>query len=161
MIPNLINYLHRNAIDFRMTCHPAPEPLPAVAHRMPPQGVLVQSTLVVAGDRPVICCVEASATLVSLPRLSLLLGTPVLPGELWALSPPFRGLGVLLPPLGGLMDAATLLDERVASASCISFAAFSRRDVFDIPIDEFLRLERPRIEAITLAGELPEQADLG
>jgi len=161
MIADLIGYLHRNGIDFRMTSHPTPEPLPAVAHRMPPHGVLVQSTLVVAGDRPVICCVAASTQLISLPRLSVVLGTPVLPGELWALPPPFHDLRALLPPLGGLVGAATLLDERVASTSSISFAAFSRRDVFDIPIDEFLRLERPRIEAITLAGELPEQAELG
>lgn len=155
MLDRIVRYLRSNGISIRLSSHPAPEAIPAVAHRSPQGGVFVRTCIVMAGGQPIICCMAKEAA-VSVPRLQATLGVPVLEADSRDLPAPYTGAEGPIPPFGGELGAVVLMDESLLRASAVSFAAFSATDIFDLPLDEFLRLERPRIEAFVTAGELHE-----
>jgi prolyl-tRNA editing enzyme YbaK/EbsC (Cys-tRNA(Pro) deacylase) len=158
MLERVVTYLHANAVSFRLSSHPSPEPLPAVALRLPPGGVMLDTHLLLVGGQPAIACVASGARL-SLPRLSHELSTDVIEATPRELPEPYRGVQGPVPPLGREVGALTLVDERVAVASSVTFAAFTPYDLVEMPFDDFARLERPRVVSFAVGGELPEPAE--
>ena len=157
MLGRIVNHLRENGISFRLSSQPSPEPLPAVAHPVPPGGLLVDTQVLLVGGRPAIACLPRGAKL-DLPGLGHELGVEVIEGSAGDLPPPFTHAAGPIPPLGSAMGVLTVVDTRVTIASTIAFEAFSRSDCVEIPYDDFARLERPRIASFAIGGELPEAA---
>jgi hypothetical protein len=155
MLERIVLYLHSHLVPFRLSSHPSPEPRPLVAHRPPSGGLYIQTHILLAGAEPAIACTARGAQL-SLPRLRTELGIIAVPGTPDDLPAPFNGATEPLPPLGGALGMLTILDASVATAAALSFAAFEPTDVFDVPFEDFARLERPRIASFAIGGELPE-----
>jgi prolyl-tRNA editing enzyme YbaK/EbsC (Cys-tRNA(Pro) deacylase) len=156
MLDRIVRYLRSHAVPFRLASHPSPEPLPTIAVRPPPGGMLVQTHVLIAGGRTVIAVIPRGDTL-DLPGLGIELGTAVAPGEPGDLPAPYTGATGAIPPLGGAFGCLTMVDERVTTTSSIVFEAFSPDDIVEIPYDDFSRLEQPRIARFAIAGELPER----
>lgn len=154
MIERVVQYLRSHGVPFRLSSHPSPEAAPAVAHHLPPGGLFVETHVLLVGDRVAIACTVRGAR-VSTPGLEHELGAPIALGTADDLPEPFQGASGPVPPLGGAIGALTILDERVSQASVLAFEAFSSCDVFDIPYDDFARVERPRIASVAIGGELP------
>src|SRR5262245_27678818 len=155
MLDRVVKYLRSHNVPFRLSSLPSPEPLPLVAVRLPPGGLTLETHVVSVGGRPAIACVGRGAKL-SLSRLSQDLGMEVLEGGTEDLPPPYAGAAGPVPALGGALGTITIIDESVAAASCVVFAAFSPADVIEIPYDDFARLEKPKIASFAIGGELPE-----
>lgn len=156
MLAHIVQYLRSNNVSFRLSSHPAPEPLPTVAYHLPPGGVMVETCVVLIAGKPAIACVARRAQL-SLPRLKNELGAAVFEGSAQDLPAPFTGIDGPIPPLGGALGGiATLLDESLGVAAAIAFPVFSGFDVIELPYDDFLHVERPRIASFSFGGELPE-----
>lgn len=158
MINRVVSHLRDNGISFRLSSQPSPEPLPAVAHEVPPGGLVVDTRVLLIGGRPAIACVPRGAKL-DLPGLAHELGAAVLEGSAADLPPPFTGASSPIPPLGSAMGVLTILDTRMVAASAIVFEAFSRCDCFEVPYDAFERLEHPRVASFAVGGELPEHQE--
>lgn len=158
MLDRVVAYLRTHGVPFRLSSHPSPEPLPAVAHCVPPGGLAVETQVLVVGGQPAIACLPRGERL-SLPELRHELRAEVIEGSPADLKPPYSQAGGQIPPLGGAMGALTLIDERLTSASAIVFTAFSPNDCIELSYDEFARLERPRVASFTTGGELPEHAE--
>jgi prolyl-tRNA editing enzyme YbaK/EbsC (Cys-tRNA(Pro) deacylase) len=154
MINRVVSHLRENGIPFRLSSQPSPEPLPAVAHAVPPGGLVVDTLVLLVGGRPAVACVPRGAKL-NLPGLAHELGAEVIEGSPADLPAPFTGASQPIPPLGSAMRVLTVVDTRVAAASALVFEAFSRCDCFEIPYDDVSRLERPRIASFAVGGELP------
>jgi hypothetical protein len=74
------------------------------------------------------------------------------PGDLpWFLD----GASAPLPPLGRIFGVPLFVDERVANAPVVCFAAFATTDFVEMTYDDLARLEQPRIAPVGIAGELP------
>lgn len=158
MLDHVVKYLRSHGVPFRLVSHPSPEPLPAVAYRLPPGGVVLETHVLLVAGRPAIACTPRGSRL-SLPRLKAELGADVLEGTAEDLPPPYTGAPGPKPPLGGALGVLTLIDEAVSAASAVAFEAFDASDVVEIPYDEFARLERPRIASFADSGELPENTE--
>lgn len=120
---------------------------------------MVESRVLLVGGQPAIACVPVGAGL-SLPRLAAELGAEVVEGSAGDLPAPYTGAAGPVPPLGRGMGALTLIDETVAAASAVAFAAFAPTDIVEIPYDDFSRLERPRVASFAIGGELPERSEV-
>jgi hypothetical protein len=121
--------------------------------------VVVETYVVLISGKPAIACMARRAQL-SLPRLKNELGTEVFEGSAQDLPAPFTGVDGPIPPLGGALGGiATLLDESLAIAAALVFPVFSAFDVIEIPYDDFVHLERPRIASFSFGGELPENGE--
>ena len=155
MIHLVVRHLREHNVPFRLASHPAPEPLPAVAPYVPVGGMVVETQLLFLGGKLAVACIPAGEQL-SLPALRNELRTEVMEGNAADLPPPFASAAGPFPPLGTALGILTVVDQRVTMATPIVFAAFSRQDYFEIPFDEFARLERPRIASFAVGGELPE-----
>jgi prolyl-tRNA editing enzyme YbaK/EbsC (Cys-tRNA(Pro) deacylase) len=132
-----------------------------VAERLPAGGAWVETQVVLVDGAPAIACMPPGEQL-SYPALANALGTDaVLEGSTADLPAPFTSAKGPVPPLGGVMNALTLVDEGLIGASALVFAAFSASDIVEIPYDELARLERPRIAKFALGGELPQSAMTG
>jgi prolyl-tRNA editing enzyme YbaK/EbsC (Cys-tRNA(Pro) deacylase) len=156
MLAQVVHYLQDHGTSFRLSSQPTPEPLPAVAHAVPPGGLVVETQVLLVGGRAAIACIARGAK-VSLPQLGRELGMVVVeagPGDLPA---PYSSATGPIPPLGGAMDVLTIVDTRAMQASALVFTAFSAFDFLELPIDEFARLERPRVASFATGGELPER----
>jgi len=117
---------------------------------------MLETHLVLIGGQPAIACTARGAQL-NLPRFTHEMGAAVLEGNLEDLPPAYACAHGPLPPLGGALGVLTVIDEAVAAASSVVFAAFSSTDIVEIPYDDFSRLERPRIASFAIGGELPER----
>jgi prolyl-tRNA editing enzyme YbaK/EbsC (Cys-tRNA(Pro) deacylase) len=157
MLDRVVRYLREHGTPFRLTSQPSPEPLPAVAHSVPPGGLMVETQVLLVGGQPAIACSPRGVKL-ELPALVHELRLDVVEATPADLPPPFTGAAGPIPPLGGLMGLLTIVDARVATAAAITFAAFSPSDYLDIPYDDLARLERPRVASFAIGGELPEPA---
>jgi prolyl-tRNA editing enzyme YbaK/EbsC (Cys-tRNA(Pro) deacylase) len=158
MLGRIVNHLRENGISFRLSSQPSPEPLPEVAHPVPPGGLVVDTTVLLAGGRAAVAVVPRG-TKVDLPALVNELKAEVIEATPADLPPPFTGAAGPIPPLGTALGVPTIIDTRVTIASAVVFEAFSRSDCIEIPYDEFARLERPRIASFAAFGELPERTD--
>src|SRR5262249_47414221 len=107
-----------------------------------------------------IACTARGAE-VSLPQLKIELGADVLAATADDLPPPFTSAEGPLPPLGRAFGALTIVDERLAAVSALAFDAFSSTMGFEVPYDDYCRLERPRFAAFAIGGELPARTEEG
>jgi prolyl-tRNA editing enzyme YbaK/EbsC (Cys-tRNA(Pro) deacylase) len=155
MLDRVVHHLRANGISFRLSSQPSPEPLPEVAQSIPPGGLFVETRVLLVAGRPAVAVIPRGAQ-VSLPALTNELSAEVIEGSPADLPPPFTGAAGSIPPLGSAMGVLTMIDTRVSLASAIVFTAFSPHDAFEIPFDEYARLERPRISSFAVGGELPE-----
>jgi prolyl-tRNA editing enzyme YbaK/EbsC (Cys-tRNA(Pro) deacylase) len=160
MLDHVVKYLRSHDVPFRLFSHPSPEALPAVAYRLPPGGVMVETHVLLVAGRPAIACMTRGSRM-SLPRLKAELGADVLEGTAEDLPPPYTGVAGPTPPLGSALGVLTIVDEAVAAASSVAFEAFASSDVVEIPYDDFARLERPRVGSFSVGGELPENTEAG
>lgn len=158
MLDHVVQYLRSHEVPFRLFSHPSPEPLPAVAYRLPSGGIMLETHVLLVGGRPAIACTTRGAKL-NLPRLRSDLGAEVIEGSAEDLPPPYTGVSGPMPPLGRAIGALTLIDEAVTAASAVAFAAFASTDIVEIPYDDFSRLEQPRIASFAIGGELPERSE--
>ncbi len=158
MLGRIVNHLKKNGISFRLSSQPSPEPLPEIVHPVPPGGLVVDTTVLLAGGRAAVACLPRGCKL-DLPALVNELEVEVVEATPADLPPPFNGAAEPIPPLGSALGALTIVDTRVTIASAIVFEAFSRSDCIEIPYDELARLERPRIASFAVGGELPESVE--
>lgn len=158
LLDRIVWYLRAHQISFRLTSRPSPESLPDVAFAVSPASVRVQTRLLLVGGRPAIACVARGAK-VSLQRLAHELGVPVSEAVRAYLPPPYTRASGPIPPLGGAMDAITIVDAGVTNAPAIAFEVFSAFDCIELPYDDFARHERPRVASFAIGGELPEQTE--
>jgi Ala-tRNA(Pro) deacylase len=155
MLPRLVEYLRSNGIPFRLESYPSPEKEPAVAAQTRPRSaVAVDTRVLLVNGRPAIGCMAIGEEL-NLAGLRNSLGVEIVdagsPDDL-----PWFAEGIVgpLPPFGRLFGVPLFVDERVADADVISFAAFSTTDFVEIQYDDLARLEQPRVCPVGIAGEL-------
>lgn len=158
MLGRVVDHLREHGISFRLSSQPSPEPLPEVAHPVPPGGIAVDTTVLLVGSRPAVACVPRGAKL-NLPGLAHELGAAVIEATPDDLPPPFTHAARPIPPLGSVLGVLTIVDTRVTLASAVAFEAFSRSEHIEIPYDELARLERPRIASFAAGGELPRSTE--
>ena len=154
MIDDVVRYLREGKVSFRAISYAAPEPEPAVAHRLPPGGQLVDAHVVLVDGKPAIACIQ-SGEMVDLAALARETGAPALESSTAELLDQYRGAPEPVPPLGGVFGVPLFVDERVAQAAVLTFRAFDANDYVELLYEDFARLERPRVAAFATAGELP------
>jgi prolyl-tRNA editing enzyme YbaK/EbsC (Cys-tRNA(Pro) deacylase) len=130
--------------------------MPHAGHLIPPHAVLVEARVVTVDGRLVLACVRSGDGL-DLAALSHELGgvaMEALPAEL-----PERlaAGGEVIPPLGKLLGLPLIVDEDVENCTTLVFHGRAYDDYFELPYEDFARLEQPRIASFARAGEL-EQA---
>lgn len=157
MLGRVVEYLRSNAVPFRLVSYPSPEPQPPVAHLVRPEhGLLAIDTRVLLVDgRLALGVVPRDEAIDALGLRASLGATIVEEGGPVDLPWPFANASPPIPPLGRLFGAAVFVDENVAGASLISFAAFAGTDFVEMLYDDFARVEQPRIMQLARAGELP------
>lgn len=154
MIDAVVHYLHEAGIPFRLTSYPAPEPLPQVAHRLPPSAQLVETRVVLVDGRPALAC-TICGELVSLPALATETGGVVVDSDTEELTGDYHSAAGPIPPLGGLIGVPLFVDVRVAELPNVAFRAFGPNDYLEISYDDLALVEHPLVAAFGEAGELP------
>jgi prolyl-tRNA editing enzyme YbaK/EbsC (Cys-tRNA(Pro) deacylase) len=154
MIEAIVRYLRGSGVPFRMTSYPMPEPEPPVAHRFVAGARLVDVHVVLVDGRPALVCIPAGAH-VDLAALANETGAAVLETTSAELRDEYRGAPEPLPPLGGVFGVPLFVDEQVLQAPVVAFRAFSSNDYVELSYDDLALLERPRVAAFALWGELP------
>ncbi len=56
MLERVVHYLHSHDVPFRLSSYPSPEPLPGVAYRLPPGGVMVETRVLLVDGQPTVAC---------------------------------------------------------------------------------------------------------
>jgi len=158
-IEGVVEYLQRAGAAFRLTSYPVPEPQPAIAHALRPGGQIVQTRVVLVDGRPAIACAPEGLSF-DLAGMGAEIGASVLEGSSDDLPGPFRGAPEPLPPLGHLLHVPLLVDESLASCSTLAFRSFSSGAYVEIPYEEFLRIEQPKVLRVAIAGALAAAARL-
>lgn len=158
MLDQVVHYLKAHGASFRLSSLASPEPLPMVAYRVPPGGLVVETQVLLVGGRAAIAVMPRGAK-PSLPGLQHELGASVVDGAPADLPPPYSRAAGWIPPLGGAMGVLTIVDEAVAVAAALVFTAFAPGDVIEVPYDDFARVERPRIASFAIGGELPASGE--
>jgi len=153
MLGTIVNYLHGARIPFRLASYPSEESLPLAAHRLPPGGLLVDARLFLVSGGALLIAFPASEV-VDLAAISSRLGGVVVPGTNDALPSEFRHVVGPIPPLGQLFGLPLVLDQRIPQSEVVVFRAFAASDYFEIPYDDYARLEQPRLASFSSAGEL-------
>jgi Ala-tRNA(Pro) deacylase len=156
MLARVVEYLRMHDVTFRLESFPSPEPQPAVAHHLPLENMLdVESRVLLVDGRPAIACIPRGDELNLSGLRNSINAELVEEGELEDL-PWFLEQGESsMPPLGRMFGVPLFVDERVASAPALCFAAFSPTDFVEIAYDDLARLEQPRVAPVGVAGELP------
>lgn len=153
MIETIVRYLHGARVPFRLASYPSEEQLPKAAHRLPVGGMVVDTEIVLLDGRAVLTCFPAGET-PDLAAVGAALGGVAIGGTMEELPGEFRYAGRPIPPLGQLLGLPLVLDERVTSCAVLVFGAFGESDYFEVPYEDFARLEQPRIASFASAGEL-------
>jgi prolyl-tRNA editing enzyme YbaK/EbsC (Cys-tRNA(Pro) deacylase) len=153
MLGTLVEYLHNARVPFRLASYPSEEERPIAGHPIPARGILVDTRLFVVDGRAVLAAFPASEG-VDLAAISTALGGIVAPATRDELPAEFRRATGPVPPFGQLFGVPIVLDARVAGAATIVFRAFGESVYFEIPYDEWARLEQPRLAPFASAGEL-------
>jgi Ala-tRNA(Pro) deacylase len=116
--------------------------------------VLVDSRLVLVDGRAVLVAFPHGQSLDMAGLGACLGGGAVLEAGPEELANEFRYAEEPIPPLGQLFGVPLVLDERVTRHSVIVFRAFGESVYFEIPYEDYARLEQPRIAAFAFLGEL-------
>ena len=157
MLDTIVRYLHGARVPFKLTSYPSEEPAPHVAHLMPPNSVLVDTEVIRVGGRSALACFPAGESVDYAAIGAALGGVAVpgdpsdLPGELATASPP-------IPPLGQLSGLTLVVEERITQSPTLVFQAFGGSDFFEVPYDDWARLEAPRLASFASMGELESAA---
>jgi hypothetical protein len=156
MLARVVEYLRTNDVPFRLESFPSPEPEPAVAHPLRSgSAVLVDSRVLLVDGRPAIACMPKGDELNLAGIRNILNAELVEEGGLDDLPWFLDQVGSPMPPLGRLFGVPLFVDERVASAAMLCFAAFSTADFIEMTYDDLARIEQPRVGPVGVAGELP------
>jgi prolyl-tRNA editing enzyme YbaK/EbsC (Cys-tRNA(Pro) deacylase) len=153
MLDTIVRYLHESLVPFHLASYPSPEREPAPVHPIPPHGMLIDTRFITVDGRLVLACFRAGEN-VDLAAIGSELGgvaVEALPEHLPEVLLQFDGA---IPPLGKLLGVPLVVDEAIESCAIIVFRGFGHSDYFDVPYDDFARLEQPRIASFARAGEL-------
>jgi prolyl-tRNA editing enzyme YbaK/EbsC (Cys-tRNA(Pro) deacylase) len=156
MIDEVVRYLRRAGVPFRVTSYPSPELEPAVAFKFAPGTQLVDVQVVLVDGSPALCCGRAGAPL-NFTAFSRTTGATVTAANIADLPERYRGVAGPLPPLGGLLGMPLFIDEQLRESVRLVFRAFDRNDYVELSYDDFAMVERPRVAAFA-RGELPAHA---
>jgi hypothetical protein len=152
MIDRVITYLKHHGVAFRFMSFPMPEPGPSVAFTSRFTTQLVQTRVVLVGNRPVLLCAPEQKR-IDLPHLGQQVGQLVTEGSVSDLPAPWNEAAEPVPGFGGLFGVPVFMDETVAR-SVIVFRAFAREDFVQLAFDEFARIEQPRVVASGIVRQL-------
>lgn len=154
MIEHLVRYLRQQCVPFRLLSYPAPEPLPEVAFPRPRSSQTVDTYVVLVDGRPALACVPAGEH-VDVVGLGNTIGSAVTDAGPSDLPAPYSGaMAMAVPPLGELLGIPLFVDSRITQP-LVLFRAFAADDFVEISIEDFLRIEHPRVAAFAVAGQLP------
>ncbi|MBX3204948.1 MAG: YbaK/EbsC family protein [Labilithrix sp.] len=156
MLDLIVRYLHEAMIPFRLSSYPSMEHLPKAVQPLPKHAVLVESQIVLIGDKLALLCFVASDQ-VDLSALANELDAAVIDATEDDL-PEALKRGGAPPPLGQLFGLPVIVDERVTRAGSVVFQPFGESDFVELPYDDYARQEQPRVASFVRAGELPEHA---
>jgi Ala-tRNA(Pro) deacylase len=154
MIDDVVRYLRKAGVPFRVFSYAAPEPQPTVAHRLPPGAQLVDARVVLVDGKPALVC-TLSGEPMNLAAFARQTGATAIESSVAELGDEHRDEPGPLPPLGGVFGVPLFVDERVSHAATLAFRAFAANDYVEILYEDFARLERPKVAAFASAGELP------
>jgi Ala-tRNA(Pro) deacylase len=155
LLGTIVTYLHGARVPFRLASYPNQEPLPKAAHPMPPHSMLVESEVILVEGRVALACYPAGEQ-VDYAALTAALGFGVVPGDVSDLPTALATASSPIPPFGQLFGVPIIIDERLMNCAVLVCQAFGESDFFDIPYDDWARLEAPRVAAFAFGGELPE-----
>jgi prolyl-tRNA editing enzyme YbaK/EbsC (Cys-tRNA(Pro) deacylase) len=153
MLGTIVDYLHSARVPFRFASYPSEEARPLAAHHLPPRGILVEGRPVLAAGTPLLLVFPADES-PDLAAVGTALGTLVAPSTNAELPTEIAYEEGPVPPLGQLLGIPVVCDERLAHAGVLVFRAFSESNYFEIPYDDYARLEQPRLVSFASAGEL-------
>ncbi len=154
MIDDVVRYLRRAGVPFRVTSYPSPEPEPSVALKFAPGTQLVDVHVVLVDGSPALACARAGAPL-NYAAFALATGGSVLESNSADLPEQYRGTVGPLPPLGGVFGVPLFVDEQLLEGARLAFRAFDRNDFVELLYEDLALLEHPRVAAFA-RGELPE-----
>jgi hypothetical protein len=157
MIEIIVRYLHEARVPFKLTCFPSEEASPKVAYRIPRNAVLLDTELLLAGNRPLLIGFTAGEK-PDYAALDRALGVVCTSATIDMLPDQLRYAEGKIPPLGQLFGIPVVLDARVAEHATIVFRVFGDIDWVEVPYDDFARLEAPRIASFASKGELMSAA---
>jgi hypothetical protein len=158
MLAKVVEYLRSNAVPFRLSSYPSPEPEPRVAHRSA-EAIEVDTHVLLVDGRTTLACIPRGDK-VNVAGLRASLNADVIEeeGARQRLPWPFAAAEPPIPPLGRLFGTPLIVDQTLLYAPMLCFEVFSTTDFVELIYDDFARLEEPRIEVVAMAGELPEPA---
>jgi prolyl-tRNA editing enzyme YbaK/EbsC (Cys-tRNA(Pro) deacylase) len=158
MLDTIVKYLHGARVPFKLASYPSEELEPIAIASLAPHAVRVETRLLFVGGRLVLACFAAGHT-VDPVALAHELGGAVIEASAPDLPAPLDELAGPIPPLGSLYGVPVILDQAARAGTSVVFRAFSGSDWFEIPYDDFARLEQPRVASFALAGSLPAHRD--
>jgi Ala-tRNA(Pro) deacylase len=153
MLGTIVEYLSSARVPFRLASYPSEEDRPIAGHPIAAGGMLVDTKLLVADGRAVLA-VFPHGEQPDLAAVSTALGDVAVPGTRDELPSDFRRTVGPVPPLGQLFGIPIVLDARVAGAARLVFRAFGESAYFEIPYEDWARLEQPRLAPFASAGDL-------
>ena len=115
--------------------------------------MLVDTRLLRVSGRPVLAVFPMDED-VDLAAMSTALGDIATLADMDELPEDFRRAMGPIPPFGQLLGIPIALDARVASAAMLVFRAFGESTYFEIPYEDWARLEQPRVAPFASMGEL-------
>ena len=154
MLDTSVRYLHDSLVPFRLASYPSMEHLPKAAQPIPKYALLVDTRLVVVGDKLTLLCFAASDS-VDLSALGNSLKASVLDAEREDLPDALQRFEAPPPPLGQLFGIPLIVDEKVATHAALVVQPFGESDFLEIPYEDFARQEAPGVVSFARAGELP------
>jgi Ala-tRNA(Pro) deacylase len=153
MIESIVRYLHAARVPFRLASFPSEEPLPRVAYRVPAHAIMVESRVVLIDGRAVLVCFPEGEA-IDFAALSAIFAGLATEGTSEELADELRRTETRIPPFGQLLGVPVVIDTRVAQCAVIVFRAFSESDFFEVPFEDYARLEQPQVAAFSSVGEL-------
>lgn len=158
MLGTIVDYLHGARVPFRLASYPTEEPLPRAAHPLQPHSIVVDTEIVIVQGRVALACFPAGEV-IDYTALSAALGAAALPGTYSDLPGDLPSAAPPIPPFGQLYGLPIIIDESLTTAAIIAIPAFGGNDFFDIPYDDWARIEAPRVASFASAGELPASTE--
>jgi Ala-tRNA(Pro) deacylase len=153
MLGTLVEYLANARVPFRLASYPSEEDQPIAGHPLPPGGVLVDTRLFSVAGRTVLA-VFPDGEDVDVSAISTALGQSAMPATRDELPQDLRVARGAIPPMGQLLGIPIVLDSRLTSAAVVVFRAFSTSAYFEVPYEDWARLEQPRVAPFASMGEL-------
>lgn len=155
MLDTIVRYLHEALVPFRLSSYPSLERAPIAVEPIPKHAIEVETRLVVVEDKPAIVCF-VSGDRVDLNALGTELGASVVDAAVDDWPEALQRFSAAPPPLGQLFGLPLIVDERVIGFGAVVFRTFGESDYFEIPEEDFVRQEQPRVASFARKGELPQ-----